>query len=177
MLSFHWSEVKLLRDDCVSWEELSCNADGEGAEGRVAALLELRSVSSNHIWVPGLLEACTGLWRLLELWLDMPLGLGGLLGVSEVSSVADPIGEENWSSLRLVVRKLVLKRKKEIHYTSRHLVPPPLHPFTYFTTTFTMARLYHFYTYKSLCDLTMAFELPLWRKDDWPPETMVRSCL
>lgn len=124
MLSFHWREVKLLRDDCVSWEELSCSADGEGAEERVAALLELRSVSSNHSWVPGLLEACTGLWRLLELWLDMPLGLGGLLGVSEVSPAADPIGEENWSSLRLVVRKLVLRRKKEIHYASRHWVPP-----------------------------------------------------
>lgn len=33
------------------------------------------------------------------------------------------------------------------------------------------------FTYKSLCDRTMACELPLWRKDDWPPETMVRSCL
>lgn len=92
---------------------------------RVAALLELGSVSRVHVWIPGLLEAPSGLWMLLELWLDMPLGLGGLLGPSEASA-ADPVGEENCSSLRLVVRKLV----------------------------------------KSLCDLTMACELPLCRKDD-----------
>lgn len=77
----------------------------------VTALLELRSMSSDHLWVPGLFEARTGLGRLLELWLDMPLGLGGLLGGSEVSPAADPVGEENCSSLRLVVRKLVLRRK------------------------------------------------------------------
>lgn len=74
---------------------------------RVAALLELRSVSRDHVWIPGLLEAPTGLGRLLELWLDIPLGLGGLLGPSEVPPAADPVGEENCSSLRLVVRKLV----------------------------------------------------------------------
>lgn len=32
-------------------------------------------------------------------------------------------------------------------------------------------------TYKSRWDLTIACELPLRRKDDWPAETMVRSCL
>lgn len=74
---------------------------------RVAALLELRSVSRDHVWFPGLLEAPTGLGRLLELWLDIPLGLGGLLGSSEVPPAADPVGEENCSSLRLVVKKLV----------------------------------------------------------------------
>lgn len=72
---------------------------------RVAALL--RSMSTDHI----LLEVPTGLGRLLELWLDIPLGLGGLLGPSEVPSTADPVGEDNCSSLRLVVRKLVLMRK------------------------------------------------------------------
>ena len=73
---------------------------------RVAALLELRSVSRDD-----LLEASNGLGRLLELGLDMPLGLGGLLAASEVSPAAEPVGEENCSSLRLVVRKLVLMRK------------------------------------------------------------------
>lgn len=77
----------------------------------VAALLELTSVSRDHVWIPGLLEAPSGLGRLLELWLDMPLGLGGLLGPSDVPSAADPVGEENCSSLRLVVKKLVLMRK------------------------------------------------------------------
>lgn len=86
---------------------------------RVAALLELRSGSSDQVWSPGLLDVPTGLGRLLELRLDTPLGLGGLLGPSEVSPAADPVGEEN--SRRLVVKKLV----------------------------------------KSLCDLTMACELPL----------------
>lgn len=80
---------------------------------RVAALLELRSVSRDHVWVPGLLKVPNGLWRLLELWLDMPLGLGGLLGASEVPPAADPVGEENCNSLRLVVRKLVLMRKRQ----------------------------------------------------------------
>lgn len=80
---------------------------------RVAALLELRSESRDHIWVHGLLETPTGLWRLLELWLDMPLVLRGLLGPSEVPPAADPAGEENGSSLRLVVRKLVLIRKSQ----------------------------------------------------------------
>lgn len=79
------------------------------------------SMSRDHVWIPGLLEASTGLGRLLELWLDIPLGLGGPLVPSEVSPAADPVGEENCNSLRLVVRKLV----------------------------------------KSLCDLTMACELPL----------------
>lgn len=83
-------------------------------------------MSGDHVWFPGLLEAPTGLGRLLELWLDIPLGLGGLLGPSEVPPTADPVGEDNCSSLRLVVRKLV----------------------------------------KSLCDLTNACELPLWRQDD-----------
>lgn len=73
----------------------------------VAALLELRSVSRDHVWIPGLLEAPSGLGRLLEHWLDTPLGLEGLLGPSEVPSAADPAGEENCRSLRLVVRKLV----------------------------------------------------------------------
>lgn len=73
----------------------------------VAALLELRSVSRDHVWIPGLLGAPTGLGRLLEHWLDTPLGLGGLLGPSEVPPAADPVGEEHCSSLRLVVRKLV----------------------------------------------------------------------
>lgn len=77
---------------------------------RVAALLELRSVSRDHVCIPGLPEVSTGLGRLLELWLDMPLGLGGLLVPSDVSPAADPVGEENCSSLRLVVRKLVLMR-------------------------------------------------------------------
>lgn len=35
----------------------------------------------------------------------------------------------------------------------------------------------HLYTYKCLCDLTMVCELPLRRKEDWPQETMARSCL
>lgn len=77
----------------------------------VAALLELRSVSRDHVWLPCLLEGSTGLGRLLELGLDMALRLGGLLGASEVSPAADAVGEGNCSSLRLVVRKLVLKKK------------------------------------------------------------------
>lgn len=68
-------------------------------------------MSTDHVWISGLLEAPTGLGRLLELWLDITLGLGGLLGPSEVPPAADPVGEENCSSLRLVVRKLVLMRK------------------------------------------------------------------
>ena len=100
----------ILPDDCVSWEELSCRADGEEADVRVAARLELMSVSSDHIWIPGLLEVPTGLGRLLELWLDIPLGLGGPLVPSEVPPAADPAGDENCNSLRLVVRKLVLMR-------------------------------------------------------------------
>lgn len=52
-------------------------------------------MSRDHVCVPGLLTAPTGLGRLLELWLDTPLGLGGLLGASEVPSAADPAGEEN----------------------------------------------------------------------------------
>lgn len=70
---------------------------------RVAPLLELRSLSRNHV----LLGAPSGLGRLLEHWLETPLGLVGLLGPSDVSPAADPVGEENCSSLRLVVRKLV----------------------------------------------------------------------
>lgn len=47
------------------------------------------------------------------------------------------------------------------------------------TTTFTNTSFIHkiIYTYKCLCDLTMVCELPLRRKDDWPQETMARSCL
>lgn len=78
---------------------------------RIAALLELRSMSRDQLWIPGLLEAPTGLGRLLELWLDIPLGLGGLLAPSEVPPAAEPAEEVNCSSLRLVVRKLVLMRK------------------------------------------------------------------
>lgn len=89
---------------------MSCRADGEGADVRVAALLELMSVSRDHVWSPGLLEVPTGLGRLLELWLDIPLGLGWLLVPSEVPSAAEPVREDNCSSLRLVVRKLVLMR-------------------------------------------------------------------
>lgn len=99
-------------DDWVSWEEVSCRADGEGADVRVAARLELRSVSRDHVWVLGLLEAPTGLGRLLELWLETPLGLGGLLGASEVPPAADPVGEANCRSLWLLVRKLVLRREE-----------------------------------------------------------------
>lgn len=72
---------------------------------RVAALLG--SVSRDHVWILGLLEFHTGLGRLLELWLDIPVGLGVLLGPSEVPPTADLEGEDNCSSLRLVVRKLV----------------------------------------------------------------------
>lgn len=85
---------------------MSCRADGEGTV-RVAALMEMRSVSRDHVWIPDLLEAPTGLGRSLELWLDIPLGLGGLLP-SDVPAATDPVGEENCSSLWLVVRKLVL---------------------------------------------------------------------
>lgn len=68
-------------------------------------------MSSDHVWVPGLLEAPVGLGRLLELWLDMALGLGlGLLGASEVSPAAEPAGEVNCNSRRLVVKKLVKSR-------------------------------------------------------------------
>jgi len=77
----------------------------------VAALLELGSMSEDHVWTPGLLEAPPGLGRLLELWLDVPLGLGGLLGPSEVSPAADKLGEVNCCSLRLEMRKLELMRK------------------------------------------------------------------
>lgn len=68
-------------------------------------------MSRVHVWVPGLLEAPSGLGRLLEHWLETALGLPGLpglLGPSEVSPTADPVGGENCRSLRLVVRKLVL---------------------------------------------------------------------
>lgn len=68
-------------------------------------------MSSDHIWAPGRLEARTGLGRLLELWLDSPRGLVGLLGASDGSPVAEPVGEENCSSRRLVVKKLVLRKK------------------------------------------------------------------
>lgn len=93
---------------------MSCRAEGEGAELRVAALLEPRSVSRDHVWFPGLLEAPTGLGRLLELWLDTPLGLGGTLGSSEVPPAAEPAGDESCSSLRLVLRKLVLRIRVEM---------------------------------------------------------------
>lgn len=48
-----------------------------------------------------------------------------------------------------------------------------------FNTTFTNTSFIHkiIDTYKCLCDLTMVCELPLRRKDDWPQETMARSCL
>lgn len=72
----------------------------------VAALLE--PVSWDHAWISGLLEFQAGLGRLLRHWLDVPVGL---LGPSEVPPTADPVGEESCSSLRLVVRKLVLRRK------------------------------------------------------------------
>lgn len=78
---------------------------------RVAAWLELRSVSRDHVWVPALLKAPAGLGRLLEHWLDTLLGLRGLLGPSEVPSVADAVGEDNCCNLWLVVRKLVLLRQ------------------------------------------------------------------
>lgn len=103
----------VLPDDCVSWEELSCRADGEGTDMRVAALLELRSASRDHVWIPGLLDAPPGLGRLLEDWLDKPLGLGGLLGPSEVPPAPDSVGEGNRGSLRLFVRKLVLVKQWE----------------------------------------------------------------
>lgn len=47
-------EVKDIRDDCVFWEELSCRADGEGAEVSVDVLVGLRSVSRDHICLPDL---------------------------------------------------------------------------------------------------------------------------
>lgn len=75
----------------------------------MAALLELRSASSDHIWVPGGFGARTGLGTLLELWLDSTGGLVGLLGVPEGSPAAEPLGVEYCSSRRLVVRKLVLR--------------------------------------------------------------------
>lgn len=78
-------------------------------------MLEPMSVSRDHGWFPVLVDAPTGLGRLLELWLDTPLGLGGLLGPSEVPPT-DPTGDENCSNLRLVVRKLVLMRKKTGDY-------------------------------------------------------------
>lgn len=77
----------------------------------MAALLELRSASNDHIWPPGGFEARTGLGTLLELWLDSTGGLVGLLGVSEGSPAAEPLGVEYCSSRRLVVRKLVLRVK------------------------------------------------------------------
>lgn len=87
---------------------MSSRAEGEGTEDRGAALPEMRSMSSDHIWVPSGFGARTGLGTLLELWLDSPGGLVGLLGVSEGSPAAEPLGVEYCSSRRLVLRKLVL---------------------------------------------------------------------
>lgn len=75
----------------------------------MAALLDLKSASNDHIWVLSGFEARTGLGTLLELWLDSPGGLVGLLGVSEGSPAAEPFGVVYCSSRRLVLRKLVLR--------------------------------------------------------------------
>lgn len=80
----------------------------------MAALLELRSASNDHIWLPVGFAACTGLGTLLELWLDSPCGLVGLLGVSEGSPAAEPFGVEYCSSRRLVVKKLVLRESEPL---------------------------------------------------------------
>ena len=56
--------------------------------------------------VPGLMEASTGLGRLLELWLERPSGL--MLGPSEAPSA--PAGVESCRSRWLVLRRLVLRR-------------------------------------------------------------------
>lgn len=101
------TNIKCTPDDCVSWEEESCKAAGDGTDSSdIAVLLDacLFSESEGQVCVSAPLEIPQGLCIALDV-----CGLGDkLYKPKDDSSTPEPAGEAHRSNLRLEVRKLEL---------------------------------------------------------------------